>query len=103
MKLSAVARPLSKSVFGTSAKSFSTSSIASTRLRPGIAIRPPIPPTVKNIEVSDNHPLWQFFSEKKFLRAADELSKAGKLKIRNFLFFFVGEYDLILSHSNSCI
>lgn len=80
MKLSVVAKPLSKSVFGTSAKSFSTSSIVSSRLRPGITIRPPIPPTVKNIEVSDSHPLWQFFSEKKFLRSSDELSKAGKFE-----------------------
>lgn len=44
------------------------------RLRLNIKLRPPITPTVRNIEVSESHPLWQFFYEKKLLRSPEDLN-----------------------------
>lgn len=41
-------------------------------------IRPPVPPTVENITVSDDHPLWQFFHDKKFMREFTELDQSGR-------------------------
>lgn len=38
-----------------------------------LRITAPIPPTVANIKCPDDHPLWQFFSDKKFLRSEEEL------------------------------
>lgn len=46
--------------------------------RPPLRIRPPIPPTVNNIEVSRDHPLWQFFHDGKYLRSYEDLDKAGR-------------------------
>lgn len=46
--------------------------------RKPLKLRPPIPPTVKNIEVRDDHPLWQFFHEKKFMRKPNELENLGE-------------------------
>lgn len=65
----------------TLSASFSSSAVAGARLREGIKLRPPIPPTVKNLEVKDDHPLWQFFSEKKFLRSSEDLEKAGRFDL----------------------
>lgn len=83
MSFSGAVRPLSQ----TSLKlnrvlpkaSIHSSAIVASRLRQNIKLRPPIPPTVRNIEVKDDHPLWQFFSEKKFVRASEDLEQAGKL------------------------
>lgn len=38
-----------------------------------LKITAPIPPTVANLQCPDDHPLWQFFSNKKFLRSEEEL------------------------------
>ncbi|KAH3685360.1 hypothetical protein WICPIJ_003645 [Wickerhamomyces pijperi] len=43
-----------------------------------LTIKPPIAPTAKNLKVSDDHPLWQFFHNKKFLRKYDELDTVGR-------------------------
>ncbi|CCH46367.1 hypothetical protein BN7_5960 [Wickerhamomyces ciferrii] len=43
-----------------------------------LRITPPITPTVKNFEVSDDHPLWQFFHEQSYLRQFDELDKNSR-------------------------
>lgn len=45
---------------------------------PPLTIRPPIAPTVKNFEVNDDHPLWQFFHDKKYLRSYEDLDNAGR-------------------------
>ncbi|CDH11415.1 probable 54S ribosomal protein L4, mitochondrial [Zygosaccharomyces bailii ISA1307] len=38
-----------------------------------LQIRPPIPPSAANLQCPDDHPLWQFFAEKKFMRTPEEL------------------------------
>jgi large subunit ribosomal protein L47 len=43
-----------------------------------LVIRPPIAPTVSNFTVSDDHPLWQFFHDQKYLRTYTELDQAGR-------------------------
>lgn len=43
-----------------------------------LELRAPIPPTVKNLEVRDNHPLWQFFHDKQYARMPDDLSDMGE-------------------------
>ncbi|SMN21968.1 similar to Saccharomyces cerevisiae YLR439W MRPL4 Mitochondrial ribosomal protein of the large subunit, homolog of prokaryotic L29 ribosomal protein [Maudiozyma saulgeensis] len=43
-----------------------------------LKITKPIPPTVLNIKCPDNHPLWQFFHEKKFLRSEEDLDLNGR-------------------------
>lgn len=43
-----------------------------------LSLRPPIPPTIKNVVVKDDHPLWQFFSGRKYMRTPDELSDVGE-------------------------
>lgn len=43
-----------------------------------LTIKPPIAPTAKNLKVSDDHPLWQFFHNKKYLRKFDELDTVGR-------------------------
>ncbi|GMG56160.1 unnamed protein product [Ambrosiozyma monospora] len=50
----------------------------SYRISPHIKLRPPILPTVNNIEVKDDHPLWQFFHDKKFIRASEEVRFTGR-------------------------
>jgi large subunit ribosomal protein L47 len=45
---------------------------------PPLKIRAPIAPTAKNFEVSDDHPLWQFFHDKKYLRSYEDLDNAGR-------------------------
>lgn len=61
-----------------SSAAFSSSAIIGARLRDTIKLRPPIPPTVRNIEVKNDHPIWQFFGDKKFLRSSEDLEKAGR-------------------------
>ncbi|ANB13036.1 mitochondrial 54S ribosomal protein YmL4 [Sugiyamaella lignohabitans] len=43
-----------------------------------LKLRPPIPPSVSNIKTKDDHPLWQFFHDKKYMRTADELKDVGE-------------------------
>lgn len=38
-----------------------------------LRVQPPIPPTAANIQSPDDHPLWQFFADKKFMRSPEEL------------------------------
>lgn len=38
----------------------------------------PIPPAASNLKVADDHPLWQFFADKKFLRKFDELDTTSR-------------------------
>lgn len=69
-------------------RSFHISASNAGRLRPNIKLRPPIVPKLDNIAVKDDHPLWQFFSDKKFMRSADELKESGKfILISNYIFF----------------
>lgn len=67
---------MSKSLF--TKRMFGSSATASGRLRKGIELRPPIPPSAENVKVKEDHPLWQFFSNKKFMRDPDELQEAGE-------------------------
>ena len=43
-----------------------------------LRIQPPIPPSTKNIVVPDDHPLWQFFSDKKFMRRPEDLDTTSR-------------------------
>lgn len=59
----------------TTRRGFHSLGSVNGRIRPQIKLRAPIEPTVKNIEVDNDHPLWQFFSDKKFLRSTEELNE----------------------------
>ncbi|SCU90458.1 LAME_0E08658g1_1 [Lachancea meyersii CBS 8951] len=41
-------------------------------------ITAPIPPAVANIVTPEDHPLWQFFAEKKYMRKFDELDNDSR-------------------------
>lgn len=41
-------------------------------------LRPPIPPTARNIKVRDDHPLWQFFKDEKYVRSLSDLENVGR-------------------------
>ncbi|CDO92246.1 unnamed protein product [Kluyveromyces dobzhanskii CBS 2104] len=43
-----------------------------------LKITAPIPPAAANLSCPDDHPLWQFFSEKKFLRTPEELDSLSR-------------------------
>lgn len=43
-----------------------------------LRITAPIPPSTANIEVPDDHPLWQFFAEKKFMRRPEDLDTSSR-------------------------
>ncbi|KAH3674543.1 hypothetical protein WICMUC_003220 [Wickerhamomyces mucosus] len=43
-----------------------------------LVIKAPIAPTANNIKVSDDHPLWQFFNDKKYLRKYNEIDTVGR-------------------------
>lgn len=58
-------------------RDFHVSASALTRLRRNIKLRPPIVPSVSSIQVKDDHPLWQFFSDKKFIRSSEDLEQVG--------------------------
>lgn len=45
---------------------------------PPLTIRAPIAPTAKNFAVNEDHPLWQFFHDKKYLRSYEDLDNAGR-------------------------
>jgi large subunit ribosomal protein L47 len=49
-----------------------------TIVKKPLKLRPPVPPTVKNLEVLDDHPLWQFFHDKKYIRKFDEINNMGE-------------------------
>lgn len=48
------------------------------RISPHIKLRAPILPTVDNINVSDDHPLWEFFNNKEFVRAPADIQFNGR-------------------------
>lgn len=48
------------------------------RIPHDVALRKPILPTIDNIKVRDDHPLWQFFHKKQFVRTVDELEIQGR-------------------------
>lgn len=43
-----------------------------------LRVTAPIPPAASNLKCPDDHPLWQFFSDKKFLRTPDELDTLSR-------------------------
>jgi large subunit ribosomal protein L47 len=43
-----------------------------------VQLRKPILPTIDNIKVRDDHPLWEFFHNKQFLRSAEDLDIQGR-------------------------
>lgn len=43
-----------------------------------LKITAPVPPTVENIKCPEDHPLWQFFADKKFMRTVDELDMSSR-------------------------
>ncbi|QLL32412.1 hypothetical protein HG536_0C05810 [Torulaspora globosa] len=43
-----------------------------------LRITAPVPPTVENIKCPDDHPLWQFFADRKFMRTAEELDSSSR-------------------------
>ncbi|CAI4047197.1 mitochondrial 54S ribosomal protein uL29m SKDI_12G4670 [Saccharomyces kudriavzevii IFO 1802] len=45
-----------------------------------LRITDPIPPTTSNLRCPEDHPLWQFFSNKKFIRSADDLPPSGHIR-----------------------
>ncbi|KAH3661639.1 hypothetical protein OGAPHI_006489 [Ogataea philodendri] len=59
---------------------FHTSALAAARRRipRDIKLKPPILPTINNISVKENHPLWQFFHDKKFIREPAEVTATGR-------------------------
>lgn len=64
-------------LFSTSVKALADAP-KSYRVLPQIKLRPPIVPTINNIAVKEDHPLWQFFSDKKFVRTPNEVSFTGR-------------------------
>ena len=45
-----------------------------------LQITDPIPPTASNLRCPADHPLWQFFSNGKFIRTTDDLPPAGHVR-----------------------
>lgn len=43
-----------------------------------LKISQPVPPSVENIKCPDDHPLWQFFADKKFMRTTEELDRQSR-------------------------
>lgn len=43
-----------------------------------LKITTPIPPTVSNLKCPEDHPLWQFFNDKKFLRSEEDLDLSSR-------------------------
>ncbi|KAL3231509.1 Large ribosomal subunit protein uL29m [Nakaseomyces bracarensis] len=43
-----------------------------------LRITAPIPPSTANIVVPDDHPLWQFFADKKFMRRPEDLDTSSR-------------------------
>ncbi|KAG7840527.1 hypothetical protein KL942_002478 [Ogataea angusta] len=59
---------------------FHTTALVAARKRipPTVKLRPPILPTINNITVKEDHPLWQFFHDKKFVRDQSEVAFTGR-------------------------
>lgn len=62
---------------------FSTSTAALARARgvrvpQGLKLKAPILPTINNVYVAENHPLWEFFHDKQFLRPQKDLNVTGR-------------------------
>lgn len=61
-------------------RSFSTCNVLLKRAvsnpRP-LILRPPVAPLVEHIKTPEDHPLWQFFGERKFLRAPSNVNDCG--------------------------
>lgn len=51
---------------------------ARNRLPSNIKLRKPVLPTISNLETDENHPLYQFFSEKTLLRSPDDVKSSGR-------------------------
>lgn len=64
--------------FCTSASCLAKSSKHHYRIPPDVKLRPPIIPTINNIKVKEDHPLWQFFSHKKFIRTPKEVQHTSR-------------------------
>lgn len=58
-------------------RAFSTTSAAARRLRADLPLRPAVVPTVESLPTLDSHPLWQFFSNKRFVRNQAEVDPAA--------------------------
>ena len=62
-------------------RGFSTSLAAlrrHTSASPNLVLRPPIEPRAADVGTPENHALWQFFSNGKYMRPADELENVGE-------------------------
>lgn len=42
-----------------------------------LVLRPPIEPRVSDVNVPEDHPLWQFFADQKYMRTSTELNGVG--------------------------
>lgn len=48
------------------------------RVPQDVQLRKPILPTIDNIKVREDHPLWEFFHKKQFVRKSEELDIQGR-------------------------
>lgn len=48
------------------------------RVPSDVKLRKPILPTIDNIKVREDHPLWEFFHKKQFVRSAEDLDIQGR-------------------------
>lgn len=64
--------------FCTSARCLAKNMKGRYRISPDVKLRPPIIPTINNIKMKDDHPLWQFFSHKKFIRSSKEVQHTSR-------------------------
>lgn len=55
---------------------FSTSKHALRRLRADVPLKDPIAPTIKNVTVREDHPMWQFFGDRQFIRNDDAIQSS---------------------------
>ncbi|QPG75667.1 hypothetical protein FOA43_003025 [Brettanomyces nanus] len=63
--------------FSTSARSLARSR-KQYRISPHIKLRPPIVPSIDNIEIKEDHALWQFFEDKSFVRTPEQITFTGR-------------------------
>lgn len=48
------------------------------RIPQNVKLRKPILPTINNIKVREDHPLWEFFHDKQFVRSNQDLETQGR-------------------------
>lgn len=48
------------------------------RIPHDVQLRKPILPTIDNLKIREDHPLWEFFHEKQFVRSVDDLDIQGR-------------------------